>query len=69
MNRPLRLRNVCCNCYVQPMRILVHVKFTHVHQRLPTCTHCRDRFIVPAYYGIHGVDNRVQPMFILVRPL
>ena len=21
------------------------------------------RFIVPAYYGIHGVDNRVQPMF------
>ena len=21
------------------------------------------RFIVPAYHGIYGVDNRVQPMF------
>ena len=33
-----------------------HVIFTHVHQRLPTCTHCRGRFIVPEYYGMHGVD-------------
>ena len=46
-----------------------HVIFTHVHQRLPTCTHCRGRFIVPAYYGIHAADNRVQPMFIHVHQL
>ena len=32
------------------------LRIVHVHQRLPTCTHCRGRFIVPAYYGIHGVD-------------
>ena len=31
------------------------LRIVHVHQRLPTCTHCRGRFIVPAYYGIHGV--------------
>ena len=39
------------------------LRIVHVHQRLPTYTHCRGRFIVPAYYGIYGVDNRVQPMF------
>ena len=35
------------------------LRIVHVHQRLPTCTHCRGRFIVPEYYGVHGVDNRV----------
>ena len=45
------------------------LRIVHVHQRLPTYTHCRGRFIVPAYYGIYGVDNRVQSMFILVHPL
>ena len=35
----------------------------------PTCIHCRGRFIVPAYHGMYGVDNRVQPMFILEYPL
>ena len=32
------------------------LRIIHAYQRLPTCTHCRDRFIVPAYHGIHGVD-------------
>ena len=26
------------------------------YSRIPTYTHCRGRFIVPAYHGIHGVD-------------
>ena len=56
MNRPLRLRNVRCGLFMHNQCLFhEHVIFTHVHQRLPTCTHCRGRFIVPAYYGIHGV--------------
>ena len=35
----------------------------------PTYTHCRGRFIVPAYHGIYGVDNRVQPMFYPRAPI
>ena len=46
-----------------------HVIFTHVHKRLPTCTHCRGRFIVPTYHGMYGVDNRVQPMFYPRTPI
>ena len=52
------------------------LRIVHAHQCLSTythiyatCIHCRGRFIVPAYHGMYGVDNRVQPMFILVRPL
>ena len=40
-----------------------HVIFTHVHQHLPTCTHCRGRFIVPAYHGMYAAIVYVQPMF------
>ena len=42
----------------------VHVIFTHIHQGLhPRTPTVGSRFIVPAYYGMYGVDNRVQPMF------
>ena len=41
-----------------------HVIFVHVHQRLHPCAPTvGSRFIVPAYHGMYGVDNRVQPMF------
>jgi len=35
----------------------------------PTCTHCRRRFIVPAYHGTHAVDCPRTPMFICERPI
>ncbi|MBF1442538.1 MAG: hypothetical protein HXN58_02245 [Prevotella pallens] len=35
----------------------------------PTCTHCRGRFIVPAYHGTHAVDCPRTPMFICERPI
>ena len=44
-----------------PTECTLHI--IHAYQRLPTYIHCRGRFIVPAYYGMYGVDNRVQPMF------
>ena len=43
MNRPLRLRNVCCGLFT----------YTNVYPRAPTVG---IRFIVPAYHGIHAVD-------------
>ena len=50
--------------YVQPIFTPrtrnIYTTCTNVYT---TCIHCRGRFIVPAYYGIHAADNRVQPMF------
>ena len=70
MNRPLRLRNVRCYCLCATNVYSTNIWYLSSYtQRLSTCTHCRGRFIVPAYYGIYGVDNRVQSMFILVHPL
>ena len=52
------------------------LRIVHVHQHLPTytnvyttCIHCRGRFIVPAYYGIHAADCPRTPTFTHVHPL
>ncbi|WP_276648722.1 hypothetical protein, partial [Prevotella pallens] len=37
--------------------------FVLVHQRLPTCTHCRGGFIVPAYHGTHSVGISLFHLF------
>ena len=53
------------------------LRIVHAHQHLPTythiyatytnvyttCTHCRGRFIVPAYHGMYAAIIYVQPIF------
>ena len=70
MNRPLRLGMYAAIVYVQ---IMFNLRIYDIYPRTPTFTPraptVGGRFIVPAYHGIYGVDNRVQPMFYPRAPI